>query len=170
MTSVPVHLNPITRMPFTFVENIGDSRTVGIEIGASGRFAPAWNWDANYTWQMIWDDIPLAPGVVRTNPELGFAHDTPRHKLNARLGYSDGPWEADLAVHYSSAYAMPDFSRPSPVTERRIDDLVILVPRIGCHLNDAVMAEVSAEGLWERRETTLSTLERRVLFSVVGRW
>lgn len=168
--SAPVRFNRATQQAYVSFENVGDSRTFGVEIGASGRVDPGWTWAANYTFQVIQDDLNRVPGVSLSVPELNYSEGTPRHKVNIQIGYTDGPWELDLAAHYSSSYAMVDFAQPRPFPRRWINDLVMLVPRVGYRLTDDITAEVSAEGLWERRETSMSTLQRLVLFSVVGRW
>ncbi len=172
-TGVPLRigLDPRTGRPFAFgfIDNVGDSRTAGLELGASGRIDPNWSWALNYAWQNIWDDLNQNPGAALFPPPVNFAAGSPRHMANVRIGYADGPWELDLQAHYRSSYSMTDVLRPgSP--RQTFGNAVLLVPRIGYRLTETVTAELSAEGLWSRQETTQAELESRVLFSVVGRW
>lgn len=166
-----LRINPVTRRSYFFQENVGDSDTVGVELGAKGEIGDRWTWSVNYAWQHIWDIDRPTQDPAHPLPPLSLATETSHHKVNARLGYTVGPLELDLGIHYRSSLTMTDTSLQSGVVlNREIPDLVMLAPRIGYHLTDRVTAEVSAQGLWPRREALYSTLDSRVLFSVIGRW
>jgi iron complex outermembrane receptor protein len=152
--------------------NVGSSRAFGVELGASGRIAPHWDWSANYTFEVIRDD--LRPRALVIAPGLSFHDRTPRHKVNVHLGYTQGAWELDLDAHYLTHYDLPDFNgvvlRHDNRAVAQLGDFVLLEPRIAWHVNEAVTAEVTARGLRRRHELPLSTVEPLVLFSLAARW
>lgn len=161
---------PGYRVPQLTTVNYGDSRTVGVELGVTGKVDTSWTWGFNYTVQWIRDQMPERSPLIF--PEIGFARRTPQHKVNARFGWSGDPWEIDLDLHYLSGYGLPD-AGPEPSDRRAramLGDTVILEPRIGYHITPEVTAELTAQGLWRRQELPLGVIEPRVLFSVVGRW
>ena len=102
-----------------------------------------------------------------------FSNRTPKHKINARVGYTSDPWEVDLDLHYLSRYALPDirpyFSGNSRAMSE-LGDFVMLAPRLGYHLTSAVTAEISAQGLWRRQELPLNIIDPMVLVSLSVRW
>jgi iron complex outermembrane receptor protein len=164
-------LSPLTGLPRFSQINYGSSQTLGLELGLNGRLAPAWSWQANYTLQTIRDQLPERSPLIF--PEVGYAGNSPRHKINLRLGWTGDPWEADLALHWLSQYSMPDVSGWSlgdTRTRAELGNALILEPRLGLRLTDSVTAEVAAQGLWDRREQPVSLVEQRVLFSIIGRW
>jgi outer membrane receptor for ferrienterochelin and colicins len=83
--------------------NIGSTHIVGLEAGLNGKIDTSWNWDANYTLQKAVDDIIVNQTGVISVPYNG-EKATPKHTLNAHLGYATGPWEVDGYAQYVSHY------------------------------------------------------------------
>ncbi len=167
--------------------NYHSSQTAGLELGIKGKIDsswswpswswpswswPSWSWSVNYTAQMIKDNMETRSLLVFGQEQ--FSGRTPQHKINANIGYTDGPWEVDLDVHYLSGYALPDirpyFTTGNSRAMTGLGDFVMLEPRIGYHVTENITAELAVQGLWQRRELPLNVIEPTVLFSVVGRW
>ena len=166
--------NPTLVAPGLLLEptaNYNQSQTVGLELGIKGKIDSEWSWGANYTIQTIWDNLEKRSMLLIGDEQ--FSNRTPKHKINARVGYTSDPWEVDLDLHYLSRYALPDirpyFSGNSRAMSE-LGDFVMLAPRLGYHLTSAVTAEISAQGLWRRQELPLNIIDPMVLVSLSVRW
>ena len=149
--------------------NYGHSETAGAELGITWKLPSHWDWGLNYTAQIIRDSYATADRF----PQEGNTGRTPTHKVNAHLGYAADVWDFSLNAHYVSGYIMPDITAQPATTTKGMASLgnyVMLEPRIGYHITPGITAELSAQGLWARREMPVTSTRPSILASVVARW
>ncbi|UEM23593.1 TonB-dependent receptor [Skermanella mucosa] len=148
--------------------NVGSSDATGLEVGMDGRIGTAWRWGLNYAFEIVDDDLVAA--YNDGNPTaVAFEDSTPRHKVNGRIGYTRGGFEADLFANYVSGYRVPQYQPGAGMWGLAdVEDRITLSGRVGYHLNDIIT--VAVEGLsfnqTSHRETSLPEVERRLYFSV----
>lgn len=145
--------------------NIGNSSTIGLELGLEGHFANHWNWGGNYTLQTINDDITVNQGGT-IDTAYNAEESTPVHTVNLNLGYTNGPWEIDGYAHYVSDYEV--LSGPSPYTTVNAGDFISLSGRVGFRFNDNVSLALSGQELNQSgvRETSAPEKERQVFLTL----
>ena len=85
--------------PALAANNVGDSESWGVELGLDGKFAETGRFGLNYTYQEIDDDLDFNPLDF---PVL-YEGATPKHRVNARLGYGFGSWQADVYGFWQSS-------------------------------------------------------------------
>jgi outer membrane receptor for ferrienterochelin and colicins len=151
-----------------FFSNVGSSDATGLELGLDGKIGASWRWGLNYAYEIVDDDLVAAFNDGQPS-NVAFEETTPRHKINGRIGYTRGAFEADLTAHYVSSTRMPVIVPGlSGYQNVDIDDYLIFNGRIGYHLNDIIT--VAVEGLsfnqTTHRETSLPEVERRLYMSV----
>jgi outer membrane receptor for ferrienterochelin and colicins len=147
--------------------NIGDSRTVGLELGLSGKIGEKWSWDANYTLQDVNDDLTY------NNTGVGAAPVAPEqmsalHTANAHLGYASGPWEADAYLRFVSRYQIPSYLGGAVYGFKNISPAVSLDARVGYKVSDNLTVAVSGQQL-ERsnlEQTTGPETERQMFLTL----
>ncbi|HYD32686.1 MAG TPA: TonB-dependent receptor [Azospirillaceae bacterium] len=153
--------------------NIGESEAWGGEIGLSGRIGAPWRWGVNYTYETVHDHLDVNQTGI-THPIL-FEDGTPRHRINAHIGYTDGPWEADLFGHYLTGFDTlrwtfrPDFNAYETV---RVPAHLVVNGRLGYQLTDSITVALEGLGITEaeHREAAAPAVERRLFVSLTGRF
>jgi iron complex outermembrane receptor protein len=155
--------------------NIGDSDMYGLELTADGTIGTNWNWDAGYTFTTVNDDLRNggAGGLYTVYAE--YEKSNPDHMLNLHLGYTEGPWQADL---YGVAWSSHQSLRSVPTGVPGVALLVLTdVPaafdpsaRIAYNFDNFTLA---LEGQHLARDqltvTSAPDVERRVMLSLTGR-
>jgi outer membrane receptor for ferrienterochelin and colicins len=149
-------------------DSIGSSREIGVEISAKGTFLDHWNWGAGYSPRVVIDRLTGPSNVTG----LGFKQMTPNHELNASLGWSSGPWQADAFARWQSAstgFVNDGTGNFIPV---RIGSYLSLDARIGYSITDNVTLAVSGQQLTRdsQQQTALGNVDRRVLGMVTLRY
>lgn len=139
-------------------DNIGDSKAVGIEAQLKGRIGTDWNWKVGYAFERVNDDL-----TQQTN--YNFEDSTPRHKVSAELGYTNGPFEANLYGMYVSEVEM---LRTGSTTLVKVPDYLYLAGRVGYRITENVQAAVTGFNITqaESRLTSGPAEEQRLLFSL----
>lgn len=148
--------------PPTFLAgNVGDSSTFGLEFGVKGRIGSKWNWDANYIYQKIDDDVTSIGAAVRGE---GNAESI----LNAHLGYTHGPWEIDGYASYISDYDVQEPGPGASYVAQSISDYMTLRGRIGYQLTDKLTLAISGQELnhSSSERTSGPNVEREVFISL----
>jgi iron complex outermembrane receptor protein len=145
--------------------NIGRSETTGLEISVDGTIGEAWRWGLGYAAQDIEDDFD--PGFSVTTTLVDFEHTTPRHMLNANLGWSNGVWEIDGYLRYQSSFdgiENPGFDVIIGALTP-ISSYVSVDARVGYRLNERLTLALSGQNLTDstQRQTAAAEAERRVL-------
>lgn len=184
--------------PFLFIppnqyvllsSNIGDSQSWGVEAGLKGRIGSDWLWAVNYTYEMIRDDLSVPSSSTAldalndayggTSYTVGAAMGLPvenaaslaRHRVNARLGYSQGPWEADLYAGLVSGYRMPRgnlYRYPNRYEMVDVPPRLVLDARVAYRLTDQLTLALEGSSLnqAEHRPTSGAAVERRLFLSL----
>jgi outer membrane receptor for ferrienterochelin and colicins len=152
---------------FVTSANVANSVADGLELQISGRLPEGWRWGASYTPEVVHDHF--FPGETNLSSDTDFQHATPRHVVNANLGWSRGKWEIDGFLRYESHFLgflpKPPLLLPTLVP---VNDYVTIDGRVGYRLTDRVTLALSGQNL--QRATTQQTsgpnVERRVLATV----
>lgn len=151
-------ISPLNQTSVSTYLNIGDSKIVGLEAQLKGRFETAWNWKLGYAYERVSDDL-----VNQVN--YNFEDSTPRHKVWGELGYTMGPWEANLFGQYVSEVKM---LRQGTTGLVNVPDYFYLGTRLGYKVTDNV--QVSLTGLnvtqAESRQTSGPAEERRLFMTL----
>ena len=164
--SFVVNNNNIALLPFV---NYGNSSTLGVELGITGKIASNWTWGLNYSLQTIWDNYTLTSRF----PLEGNSGRSPNSKVNARIAYTADSWDFDLDVHYVGMYKMPDMTQDitSPTRgSRKMGDYVTFEPRIAYHVTPIWTVQVSGQGPWAHWETPIGKTGPFAMLTVIGRW
>jgi outer membrane receptor for ferrienterochelin and colicins len=147
--------------------NIGNSSAEGLEIALEGTRGD-WRWSTSYTPMRI--DDRFSAGYSVQNTQVDFANTTPRHVLNASLGWSQARWEVDGFLRYQSSFggvAGPGDGSVVGVLEP-ISDYVTLDARLGFAVNGRVTVALAGQGLADsrQRQTSAVDVERRLFGNV----
>jgi iron complex outermembrane receptor protein len=147
-------------------DNVGDSNSVGVTVRLKGQILNAWQWELNGRYQSITD--AFRPGIAY----LDFAHAVPRYTLNARLGWSGGPWEIDGYIHYQTRTSGLQSTLTGGTMLVPVPDFAAVDGRIGYALTDAMTLAVSGQNLLtdSQRQTSSRPVERRVLGTISFRF
>jgi len=141
--TAPNLLPPNAPLPaFTF-DNHGESRVWGVEASLAGEFSANVDWDLNYTYKSVEDDLP-GYGADHT---LNFENVTPEHTVNARLGWTGDKLTVDGFLNYVSDIEMgfqPTFGTLLP---REIDAHFGLSARANYELTDRFGLSLSAQNI-----------------------
>lgn len=88
--------------------NIGNSSATGFEIDFQRKLKNL-NYGINYSYEIINDNLSLRQPQYGVN----FHDTTPRHKINVKIGYEDGPIEYNIYGHYISTTDMLRLVEPN---------------------------------------------------------
>lgn len=165
---------PTTTLDTLFINN-GNSREIGVELSAKGKLGTAWHWSGNYSWANVSYDARYLgmPVAGRTGLPSDPANGTPKNSANFAIGYADGPWEADLRLHFSSSYL------DTRATAVGVGYLTEIIPahadpggRLAFSPDNWLTLSVSGEQLTAGRETTTYGLrtERRGYVTATARF
>ena len=116
------------------------------------------------------DDIPASFPFTQTG--VSYQRTAPKHVLDASVGYSIGAWEADAFAHYESAFYGLVSTGGFNYAQSRVSDYLAIDGRVGYRLTKDVTLAVSGQnlGLRTQRQTTIGTVDRRVLATVSVRF
>jgi iron complex outermembrane receptor protein len=144
--------------------NVGDSKTVGIEVAFDTRFGHGWRAGTSYTGQLVNDHFKASADPAVTL--VAFEETTPKHVLRTQLGWADERWETDLYLRYQSRFdgftRLPGPSMPGELTP--IGDYFSLDARIARTFGERLVVAVSGQNLHrsEQQETSAPAVERMV--------
>jgi outer membrane receptor for ferrienterochelin and colicins len=86
--------------PYSVPTNVGNSYAHGFTVGLKGAFDADWRWGLNYRFEETGDH--LSPFAQNGAQFVDYQHTTPRHLINANVGWSRGSWEVDWFTRYQS--------------------------------------------------------------------
>lgn len=144
--------------------NIGRSHAAGLELIVSQTIDEHWKWDLGYRAEVINDHF--FPGYSLLNSFRDFQDTTPVHVINAHLGWTRGPWEADGYVRFESDFdsitSLPTLTFGRLV---RVPAHASLDGRIAYRVTDNLTLAISGQNLLSstQRQTSAPAVERRVL-------
>ncbi|WP_207483435.1 TonB-dependent receptor plug domain-containing protein, partial [Arenibaculum pallidiluteum] len=143
-------------------DNVGDSSAIGFEASAKGKLDANWGWNVGYAFESVKDDL------VAGAP-LNFEDATPRHKVNAGLGYTRGAWEANVnGTYVSSTDMLRNLNNGLGVRSYDVPSYALVSARVGYELNPGTVVALSAFDLLqdEQRLNAGPAEERRVYLSL----
>lgn len=149
--------------------NIGDSETDGVELSLLGNIGAAWRWQLGYLYQDV--DDQLLPQYPTAFSLVDYANTTPRHMVNARLHWAQGPWEVDLyarykgrfaGLHADETYLFDPFTLPQVLVP--LSDYTTVDLHVGRRLGEQLRVELAGHNLLhsEQTQTSGSRVERRL--------
>lgn len=149
-------------------ENIGSSELIGGEIQFDGKVGKNWDWRLNYTLEDINDDLANRVGAVYTLAKE-FEESTPRHSVNAQVGYAIDKWEFDLFGKYVSSSDRIRARTTAPLNFLQpVDDYITASARIGYKLTDEFSLALQGQDIQENelQQTQAPKTERRVFLTL----
>lgn len=157
-----------TSLPFftQATRNIGQSRTVGGEIGIKGELN-GWRWNASYSLARVKDQLAGSYSLTTPNA-VDYADASPTSIIIGGFGYSVGKWEADVAARWQTGYSDFRSNDASVVQPYRIGSYLTSTVRVGYKLLDSLQVAVTAEQLNQASiiQSAGLPVDRRVLFSL----
>lgn len=147
-------------------QNVGSSKSTGLELSLKGKIDTDWRWGANYTYETSNDTI-ISDASGDPLYSTGFGDSTPRHLANLNVGYAKDKWEADAALHYVSARSMYRNTTPSvPLDSELIstDPVYGISARVGYKLTDSLTLSLAGSNLQSANshQTSGADVERAV--------
>ncbi|MAC87709.1 MULTISPECIES: TonB-dependent siderophore receptor [Maricaulis] len=140
---IPTVFPPASPVPVYLFGNHGDTQVSGAEFALAGDMGQSWNWDVNYTYQSVEDDL-LTFGVFTPQDFEGV---TPTHLMNAHLGWTGGRFTVDGFVNYVSSVDMPMQPAFGFVTSEAIGSQVALSLRGQYDLTDWLSVALNAQNV-----------------------
>lgn len=149
--------------------NIGDSDTEGLELGLTGNIGQAWRWHLGYIYQDV--DDQLLPQFPTAFSLVDYANTTPRHMVNTRLHWAQGPWEVDLYARYKSSFTglhadvfdpLDPFKMPQVLVP--LSDYTAVDLHVGYRVSEQLRVDVAGQNLLtdEQTQTSGPKVERRL--------
>jgi len=144
-------------------DNVGDSQEVGAEFSLKGQFARDWRWEMSYSPRFVHDSfIGIA---TPSTTGIDYAKTTPRHILNASIGWSSGPWEADSFARFESSSAglyAPGFATYTLVP---VAANVSFDARVAYHIGKHVTLSLAGQNILfsTARQTSFGKVEQRLV-------
>ena len=151
-----------------YTNNIGSSSTHGAELSLEGVYKEAYEWGLGYIFQQTRDDLQ---NRLFGNPFVPKAYEdtNPSHEFKVKLGYHDGPWEADTLAYYVSQTRQ---LRTNGTAYESIKPYVGLNARIAYEIDEGFTAAIHGNQLQSAstQTTPLPDIERRVFFTLTKRF
>lgn len=145
------------------VGNIGSSREIGSEFSLTGRVGENWHWHLSYSPRFISDRYKT--GAAALNTGTNFSDTTPKHVVDASLGWSQGAWEVDTFLRFQSAAAGLLFNSFQGYALVPLGPTVRFDTRVGYRITDAVTLSFLGQNVLfsSARQTNFSKVEQQVL-------
>lgn len=146
----------------------GDSQTAGLELELRGTIGSQWSWDTSYIYQNSVDDLTGTITATTTPHRLRYENTIPHHVLKGHLGYSTGPWEADIYGELASHFEALEYRANAPFGIVQMDSYYTLGGRLGYTFDNTITVALSGSELAQARVTNNYGLEneRRVFLSL----
>ena len=135
-------LPPAAPVPTLAFGNRGDTAVFGAELTLSGEIDGGFDWQANYTFQDVEDD--LAPFAVET--ALNYEASTPEHQFNARGGWTGERMTLDAFLNYRSGIQSPNQSTGA-LALTDIDEAIATSVRAGYAFTETVAVSATAQNI-----------------------
>ncbi|MBG34360.1 MAG: TonB-dependent receptor [Oceanicaulis sp.] len=134
---------PNAPLPAYVFGNRGESRLWGFEGSLAGMIGENVDWDLNYTYKSVEDDLAPFP----TSTLLDFEGITPEHTVNAHLGWTSGRISLDGYANYVSDTTMPFQPVFGAVASREIDGHISFSGRASYALSDNLDLSLTAQNV-----------------------
>jgi iron complex outermembrane receptor protein len=153
---------------FNAPTSVGRSEATGLDLSLSGKFRTDWRWGLSYTPQIIADHFNAALPVAVSL--LDYQHTLPTQVVNANLGWTHGPWEADGYARFESAFQgiVGNPIPGGPAQLAPIPAYASIDARIAYRLDQHFTVALSGQDLGQARQIQTSgpPVERRVLVTL----
>jgi outer membrane receptor for ferrienterochelin and colicins len=160
-------LIPTSGVPYSVPTNVGNSSAHGFTIGLKGAFDDNWRWGLNYRFEEVADR--LSPFAQNGTQFVDYQHTTPKHLINANVGWSRGKWEIDGYTRYQSARnGLLPVAGVSGTTLVPLPAYISIDGRIAYDLNKEWTFAASGQdiGRAQQRQTAGTNVERQLMGSV----
>ncbi|MFT8246702.1 TonB-dependent receptor plug domain-containing protein [Roseomonas sp. BN140053] len=140
--------------------NLGRSDVVGLDVSLAGRVSRAVDWGVQYR-------LAAVSGELRPSL-MDYKGASPRHLVLARIGWTQGPLEANLFGRYASRAR--GFRTVNDVDSVLVEvrDYASVAARLGYRLTEGMALALEGENLLHQRQEQTFALkaERRVYLSL----
>lgn len=160
-------------LQYSFGQNIGDSSSLGLQLGLSGNVFDTLTYDVSYTLQHVNDSfVNTAPAGFLTYA-ADYEASTPESKINAHLGYTWNNFQADLFADFAGhTRGALGGSLLVPFQLVDIKANTTLSARVAYAVTDNVTVALEASNLGQDAVTYAASpaVERRIFGSVTARF
>jgi iron complex outermembrane receptor protein len=153
----PVTLRPPT-LTGTFL-NVGNAIVDGFDIDLKGKSGVI-RWGANYSYEKIRASVPHTFHIYETS--------TPRHKINAQLGFDVGQWEFDSTLRYVSSTEFLQQTALSQYQAYRVNNVLAVSQRAAYNIAPSWTIEATVNSGYADNPVWGQGFS--ALFSVVSRY
>jgi outer membrane receptor for ferrienterochelin and colicins len=84
----------------SITKNVGVSESGGVELSLDGTIDKRYDWGLAYIFQATDDDLANGKNGLAITVPREYEEGNPQHQANIKLGYHEGPWEANSLVYY----------------------------------------------------------------------
>jgi outer membrane receptor for ferrienterochelin and colicins len=149
--------------------NVGDSKMMGFEASASGKFGKGFNWSADTTYVDVKNKPSITPAALLLRRSV-FAEFTPKYRSNLALGWTRDNWTVDGFVHHVSKAGTLNGSLLESVPA-----YTTLAGRVAYAAPHGIELALSGQNLLHARQSqakgpTGLMAERQVLFTLSKAW
>jgi iron complex outermembrane receptor protein len=146
--------------------SIGSSEADGLLLEFKGKFLQNGRWGFSYTPEVVTDHFDPTADLAGAGTD--FQHTTPNHIVRANIGWSAGPWEADLFGQYQSSTF--GFVSTSAITEALtpVHDWTSLDARVAYKVTDWATLAIQGQNIGQspQQQTSGPKVERTVFGSL----
>lgn len=140
----------------TRVANIGNFRTYGFELSASGNVGSTTSWRANYSFTETDDALPGSDPAIK----YSFLPDqtTAKHKANIVVDYHNHRWSGSVVARYTSSTEQLGTQPDTFLGLIKVEPAVALDLKAGRRLSKGFSAWIAGENLTHASGSTGSPL------------
>ena len=148
------------------VGNVANSEELGAEFSMKGVFARDWRWRLSYAPRLVRDSFN--PGDNAANTGVNFEHVTPRHVVDASLGWSSGAWEVDGFLRLQSSADGQFTANGQTFTLVPLGPTVMFDARAAYRVTNNVTLSLAGQNVLfsSARQTAFGKIDQRVLGGV----
>jgi iron complex outermembrane receptor protein len=148
--------------------NGGSSNEIGVQAGLHGTLGEHLRWNVSYRYITISEDFK---STLPSNPYTRYDDGTPHNAVIAGIGYTQGPWEANLQGRWQSSYTDTTVAGIEPVPTL-IGAYATFNARVGYKITKYLTVAATAETLNTARllEAAGDHVDRRFIGSLTLRY
>ncbi|MEZ5823674.1 MAG: TonB-dependent receptor [Geminicoccaceae bacterium] len=147
----PSNVAFVNGAPVITTFNAGDSKSWGFEAAFDGELEENWHYGLSYSYIDMDDDLTL--NQVNIEQPVKFEGSTPAHMVKGQLGYEDGPFSADLFLHWSSEYEVLENPNGTGFDVAEVDSDINADARIAYDLDDNTEISIAGFNLLGKYDT-----------------
>ena len=149
--------------------NVGNFKSYGVELSASGKIATSFGWSFNYSVTRVDESIPANRDT--TFYALFPRAATPHQRANLSLDYGAGGWSTTALAHLTSSSRQSSFLPTTELAMIRVPAAITVDAKIARMLTPRVSIHVAGENLTHARGAYGSPIpaDRRLRLGVSAR-